>query len=71
MLASLGHGTSASAVAGLYRNFVDVFVLDDQDAALKSEVERQGMRTIATPTVMSSAETKQALAKAVLNAVER
>ena len=70
MLASLRIGASASAVADLYRDFVDVFVLDDQDAALKGGVEQLGLKAIVTPTIMSSAETKQALAKAVLNSLE-
>jgi LPPG:FO 2-phospho-L-lactate transferase len=66
MLNSLGFGSSAIAVAGLYRDFVDVFVLDDQDAALCAELQNKNTRAIATQTVMISAQTKQALARAVL-----
>src|SRR5262249_4256472 len=69
MLASLGFGASATSVAGLYRDFLEVFVLDDQDAALKGEVEQLGLRAIVAPTIMSSTETKRALAKAILSSL--
>jgi len=68
-LASLGLGASAASVAELYRDFLDVFVLDQQDASLRQEVERKGMGAVVTQTVMSSAETRQALAQTVLEAL--
>lgn len=62
MLASLGYSSTATAVAELYRHFLDVFVLDEQDAALQSEVEQKGMRAIVTQTIMDSTEAKRSLA---------
>jgi len=70
MLASLGYGSSAAAVAELYRDFVDLFVLDQQDAALQSEVENKGMRAIVTQTIMDSAEAKRSLAATTLQALQ-
>jgi LPPG:FO 2-phospho-L-lactate transferase len=69
MMNSLGYGSSATAVAKLYADFLDVFVLDQQDAALAPEVEALGMTAIAINTVMNSAEAKQQMARDVLNTV--
>jgi len=69
MLASLGLGASAAAVAELYRDFADVFVLDQQDAHLQAEVESKGMKAIVAQTIMSTTETRQQLARTVLEAL--
>jgi LPPG:FO 2-phospho-L-lactate transferase len=70
MLRSLGFGSTATAVAKLYADFLDVFVLDQQDAALAGEVEAMGIAALVVNTVMNSAETKQQLARDVLAALE-
>ena len=70
-LASLGLGSSAAAVAELYRDFLDVFVLDRQDAALQKGVEQKGMTTVVTQTVMSSSKIRQTLARRVLEALRK
>jgi LPPG:FO 2-phospho-L-lactate transferase len=69
MMASLGFGSTAAAVAELYRDFVDVFVMDQQDAALRPEVESKGMQAIVTQTVMTSAGSKEQLARTMLGAL--
>jgi LPPG:FO 2-phospho-L-lactate transferase len=69
MMASLGHGSSAAAVAELYRDFIDVFVLDTQDVKLQPEIERKEMRVAIAQTIMNSAEAKQQLALGVLEAL--
>ncbi|HKP86002.1 MAG TPA: 2-phospho-L-lactate transferase [Blastocatellia bacterium] len=66
MLRDLGHEVSARAVAALYRDFADVFMLDVADAAIKPEIEALGLRVIATNTVMRTLEDKQRLAETVL-----
>ena len=71
MMKSMGHAVSAAAVAGLYRDFLDVFVLDRADAKLAHEVEALGMRAIVTNTIMSGVPQRRALARAVLRAVGR
>ena len=68
-LASLGLEASAASVAELYKDFLDVFVLDQQDSALRQEVERAGMEAVVTQTVMSSPEVRRALAETVLEAL--
>jgi LPPG:FO 2-phospho-L-lactate transferase len=69
MLTSLGLGASASAVAELYRDFADVFVLDQQDAHLQPEVESKGMTAVVTQTIMATSEAKQQLARTALQAL--
>jgi LPPG:FO 2-phospho-L-lactate transferase len=66
MLASLGYGSSASAVAGLLRPSIDAFVLDTTDAELEPEIAGLGLRTLATDTVMADDAGRARLARAVL-----
>jgi len=69
MMTSLGHGASATAVAGLYKDFLTVFVLDDVDRDSKAAVEQQGMRAVVCPTMMTGMVEKEALARVVMEAV--
>jgi len=68
MLRDLGHEVSACGVAAMYSEFVDVFVLDNADARLKSEIAASGMRVLVTDTVMSTPEKKNELARKVIEA---
>ena len=69
ILASLGHDVSAIGVARLYAGLADIFILDEQDAALVEQVEAETpLRCLALPTLMSGPAEKQALAQAALNA---
>ena len=71
ILASLGHDVSAIGVARLYAELADVFILDEQDAALVEQVEAEtALRCLALPTLMSGPAEKQALARAALDAVQ-
>ncbi len=69
MLASLGLGASATAVAELYRDFVGVFILDLEDQGLEEEVKRLPMKVVVTKTLMHSPEAKQLLARVALEAL--
>ena len=74
ILQSLGHDVSALGVARIYAGLANVFILDEQDASLASEIESEtGMHVVVMPTLMTDAEAKMALAsgtvKAALNAV--
>lgn len=71
MLRSLGYGSTAAVVAKIYADFLDVFVLDQQDAALAPEIEALGLTALVVNTVMSSADAKQQLARDVLAALAR
>lgn len=66
MLASLGHEASALGVARLYSGLVDRFVIDEQDAELRPEIEALGMAVEVLPTVMRDEDGRAALAAALL-----
>src|SRR5215510_9375373 len=61
MLRDQGHEVSASAVARIYNDFLDIFVLDTMDAELKGEIEANGTRVITTNTIMGTTEQKAML----------
>ena len=69
MLASLGHEASALGVARQYAGLVDLFVLDEVDAALAPPIDELGMRTLVTDTIMTGDDGRARLAGAVLAAV--
>jgi len=69
MMKSLGLDSSAASVAELYRDFVDLFVIDLEDAALRGEIENKGMPVLVTQTVMSSSNARKDLARTVVDGV--
>ena len=69
MMTSLGHDASALAVAGLYEDFLDVFVLDEADRESSVEAEELGMRAVVCPTLMTGMPEKEALARTVMEAL--
>jgi LPPG:FO 2-phospho-L-lactate transferase len=71
MLRGLGHEVSAVGVAKLYRDFVDLFVIDERDAALAPQIAALGMRPLVTDTIMRSPVQSRRLARAVLRALGR
>jgi LPPG:FO 2-phospho-L-lactate transferase len=66
MLDSLGHETSALAVARLYADLLDGFVLDRVDAALVPEVEGLGLRAVAVDSLMTDDASRVRLARDVV-----
>jgi len=70
LLRGLGHEVSPFGVARLYRDFVDLFVLDRCDADHARRIEKLGLRTLVTDTIMSTPAKSRALAAAVLREVE-
>jgi LPPG:FO 2-phospho-L-lactate transferase len=71
MLGDLGHECSARGVATVYKDFIDLFVLDEVDRAIKPSIEELGIGVVVTNTVMSTLEDKQRLAGQVLEIVAR
>lgn len=69
MMAGLGLDVSATGVAGLYRDFLDIMMLDSADEALIPEIDHLGIGAVATNTVMRSVADKAALAAASLRAL--
>lgn len=59
---------SAVGVARCYRDFLDVMVIDEQDAQLVEEVEDLGIPTVVTNTIMSDSKAKAELARTTLRA---
>lgn len=66
MLTSLGHESSAVGVARLYAGLVDIFVLDEADAELATQVEALGMRAVVAPTVMTTEQDRAELADRIV-----
>ncbi|MBF6599781.1 MAG: 2-phospho-L-lactate transferase [Dehalococcoidia bacterium] len=70
MMAALGMVPSAVGVAEAYQDFLDVLVIDVEDAALAPAIEAAGVRAVVAQTVMRGRPEKRALAEAVLAAVQ-
>lgn len=66
MMAELGMDVSASGVAWMYRDFVDVFILDACDRTQSEAIERHGMRAIVEDTLMETLDDKTRLAEKAL-----
>ena len=70
LMADLGHEASVLGVARLYAPYASVLLVDEADRDLADTVEREGMRCVVTPTVMSGPEQAAALARAAIGAVQ-
>ncbi|HTE81432.1 MAG TPA: 2-phospho-L-lactate transferase CofD family protein, partial [Reyranella sp.] len=70
MLAELGHDVSALGVARYYKEWVDGFVLDAQDATLADDIAALGMRVRVADTRMRNDADKRRLAAEVLDFVD-
>jgi len=68
LLAGTGIEVSAAGVAGLYAGVCATFVIDQEDAALAPEIERAGMRTVVTPTLMTDERAAADLARRTVSA---
>jgi LPPG:FO 2-phospho-L-lactate transferase len=68
LMRGLGMDVSAVGVARCYRDFLDVMVIDEQDAHLAQEIEDLGIPTLVTNTIMRDLDAKVELARRVLAA---
>lgn len=66
MMRGLGMEVSAVGVARAYADFLDVLVIDEQDAALAAGVEATGVRAVVADTIMRDLDVKKALARVTL-----
>ena len=71
LLPVVGADVSARGVAGLYRDFLNGFVIDVVDGGARDEIERLGPVVETTQTMMHTPEDAAALAKATLALAER
>ena len=62
----LDYEVSAVGVARMYRDFIEVFVLDHEDAMMGPAVEEMGIRAVVTNTIMETLADKSMLAEVVL-----
>lgn len=69
MLAEVGMEASVVGVARLYAPIADALVIDPVDADLADRVEAEGLRCVIEPSVMSTPERAESLARACLAAV--
>jgi LPPG:FO 2-phospho-L-lactate transferase len=69
MLRDLGHEVSARGVAEMYRDFVDVFLLDEIDAHLTKVLNTLDLEVFSANTIMNSLADKRRVAERVLQIV--
>lgn len=69
LMQGLGLDVSSYAVADLYRDFLDAFVIDQVDRMEKERIERLGFRVVVTDSIMTSLEDKVRLARVTLGSV--
>lgn len=67
---ALGIEVSAYGVAELYKDFLDMFIIDNVDRSLKDCIKSLGIKAIVTNTIMKSIEDQMRLAKIVISEVE-
>lgn len=70
LMQGLGLEVSTYSVANLYRDFLDVFIIDNIDQAKKERVEELGLHAVTTNTIMKSLQDKIQLARVTLKSVE-
>jgi LPPG:FO 2-phospho-L-lactate transferase len=68
-MAELGHEVSSVGIAGQYRQFCDLFLIDDQDAGLAPRIEELAIKAVAAPIIMETDADKVALAETILRVV--
>jgi LPPG:FO 2-phospho-L-lactate transferase len=66
LMEELGYEASAVGVARLYAPIAATLVVDEADRDLAPAVEREGVRCVVAPTIMSDPEAAAALARTVL-----
>jgi len=69
LMRGLGLEVSAYSVAHLYKDFLDIFVIDHMDQANSERIEGLGLRVIVTNTIMKSLQDKVKLARVTLESL--
>ncbi len=69
MLRQLGHDVSAAGVAALYRDFVDIFLLDALDGDQCARVASLGISPRPAPLLMDDPPARVALARRLLEMI--
>jgi len=66
MMHELELAKTSQTIAGHYRDFLDLLIVDDSDAAEINSVEAMGIRCLSTATLMKSDTDKEKLARFIL-----
>ena len=69
MMQELGEEPSALSVARRYVDWVETFVLDEQDRGLRGPIRSLGLEVLVTDTIMNTLEDKIRLAREILDHV--
>jgi len=69
LMRGVGLKVSAVQVAELYKDFLDVFILDSSDKELRNEIENLGIDVVYTNTIMRTLGDKVNLARAAIEAL--
>ena len=66
MLRELAYAVSPTSIAEIYKDFLDVFVLDERDCQLREEIEALNIKVLTSDTLMTNLEDKINLARRLL-----
>lgn len=67
LLASLGQPVNSLGIANLLKDWIDVLILDEGDAHLVPEIEKCGVQTVCTVTLMKTDSDRERLARVALD----
>jgi LPPG:FO 2-phospho-L-lactate transferase len=67
LMAAQGFAVSIAGVADYYRDFLDLLIVDSEDATAAEALRKSGMRVHCTPTIMRNLDDRIALAKSALD----
>ena len=67
LMECLGYEVSCKAVAEIYKDILNNFIIDVKDSFLKTEIEQLGLNCYCFDTIMDNLEKKKALAEFVMN----
>lgn len=67
LMRGLGLEASSSEIANLYKDFLDVMVLDDSDAGEVEKIESLGIKSFVTDTIMTDDEKSETLSGRILD----
>lgn len=71
LMRGLGLNVSSYAVGDLYKDFLDLIIIDLMDKTQRVWIETLGLRVLITNTIMKDLEDKIQLARVVLDALEK
>jgi len=66
LMRGLGLEVSAYSVANLYRDFIDIFIIDNMDKDEEKRIEKLGLKVVVTNTIMKTLQDKIKLAETAI-----